>query len=180
MSPKAESSGLECLIGRDALARAGGDSAGGSGLMSPNGYWERLIIWRWTTMVRTLTRMAFACSIVTAMMVYISMEYLYAQQRCPCEQICYPAEGCWEGSCPAGCQLELVQRFRACCTLWFNVCCDATVEKYKCVPITLHPDPDPVPVPLSTVATCPDDPVLFKFGEQKYEHRCRNERCQPM
>jgi len=38
-----EGGGLECLIGRDALAGAGGDSAGSSGLMSPNGHQERLI-----------------------------------------------------------------------------------------------------------------------------------------
>jgi hypothetical protein len=103
-------------------------------------------------MMRRLKRIAgVGLGVATIMIGYLLVVYLHAQQACTCEQVC-STQGCWEGNCPSPCVLKFVQRFVACCTLYHSgeplACCEATVEKYACVP-----PPAPVPVPGGPIHT---------------------------
>jgi len=142
-------------------------------------------------MMRRLKRIAsVGLGVATIMIAYLLVVYLHAQQACTCEQVC-STQGCWEGQCPSPCTRQLVQRFIACCTLYHDgvplACCEAWVEKYRCIPPP-SPAPGPgntYPIPtVSSVSVSPSSPctghVLFKHGVIVGDwvlYVCRDERC---
>jgi hypothetical protein len=149
-------------------------------------------------MMRRLKRIAgVGLGVATIMIGYLLVVYLHAQQACTCEQVC-STQGCWEGNCPSPCVLKFVQRFFACCTLYHSgvplACCEATVEKYACVPPPAPVPGGPIHTPTPTVlsvsvssssplasrtADCTGH-VLFKRGTIVGDwvlYVCRDERC---